>query len=39
MLVIIGRDMGPDVDQIFEVPEIISKVLQYDRGHELAILE
>ena len=31
-LVIIGRATGPDFDQIFEVPEIIQKVLGYDRG-------
>ena len=32
MLVIIRRSTGPDFDQICEVPEIIQKVLEYDRG-------
>ena len=31
MSVIIGRSTGPDVDQVFEVPKIIQKVLQYVR--------
>ena len=30
--VIIGMAMGPDFDHIFEVPGIIQKVLEYDRG-------
>ena len=38
-LVIIRRATGPDVDQIVEVPEIISKVLEKVRGPQLAILE
>ena len=32
ILVIVRRSPGPDFDQIFEVPEIIQKVLEYDRG-------
>ena len=31
-LVIIKRYPGPDFDKNFEVPEIIQKVLEYDRG-------
>ena len=27
----IGRSPGPDFDKMFEVPEIIQKVLEYDR--------
>ena len=27
-----GSGPGPDFDQIFEVPEIIQKALEYDRG-------
>ena len=38
-MVINRRATGPDFDQIVEVPEIIQKVLEYDRGPELAILE
>ena len=38
-LVIVRRVTGPDFDKIFEVPKIIEKVLQYDRGPELAIWE
>ena len=26
------KERDPDFDKIFEVPEIIQKVLQYDRG-------
>ena len=32
VLVVIRKATGPDFDEIFEVPEIIQKVLQYDRG-------
>ena len=32
ILVIIRRSTGPDFDDFFEVPEIIQKVLEYDRG-------
>ena len=32
ILVIVGRSTGPDFDQIFEVPEIIQKVLEHDGG-------
>ena len=31
-LVVINRSTGPDFDIFLEVPEIIQKVLQYDRG-------
>ena len=31
-LTVIGRVTGPDFDKILEVPEIVKKVLQNDRG-------
>ena len=39
ILVIIRKSPGPDFDNIFEVPRIIQKVLEYDRGPQLAISE
>ena len=39
ILVVVRRAAGPVFYQIFEVPEIIQQVLEYDRGPELATLE